>query len=77
MKDAPARRRRRVSPAIAERKARFRIALAIARTTAGDWAISEDITPTYLSHFLAGRHESKRLDEKIAAFIAKHARSDA
>lgn len=45
--------------------------------TAGEWALSQEpkLTPSYLSAFLAGRHESKRLDEKIAAFIAKYSRN--
>lgn len=74
MKVAATRRPRRVPPAVIERKARFRSALALAQMTAGQWATDHGITPTYLSHFLAGRYESKRLDEKIAAFVAKHLR---
>ena len=72
MKVAPTKRPLRVSPAIRERKAAFRAALVRAGMTAGAWAEEQEITPTYLSHFLAGRHESRRLDEKIAAFVAKH-----
>lgn len=72
MKVAATKRLQRVPVAVRERKAGFRAALVLARMTAGEWAIANQITPTYLSHFLAGRHESRRLDEKIAAFVAKH-----
>lgn len=75
MKDAPTKRIRRVPRAVAERKAAFRGALVRAGMTAGSWAIANDLTPTYLSHFLNGRHVSKRLDDKIAAFVAKHPES--
>lgn len=72
MKVVAAKRQQRVAPAVRERKAAFRAALVRARMTAGEWAIANEITPTYLSHFLNGRHVSKRLDDKIIAFIAKH-----
>lgn len=74
MKVAPAKRSQRVPAAVRERKASFRAALVLARMTAGEWAIANNITPTYLSHFLAGRHESRRLDEKIRVFVAKYSR---
>lgn len=72
MKVAATKRTQRVAHAVRERKAAFRAALVLARMTAGEWAIANEITPTYLSHFLAGRHESRRLDDKIAAFVAKY-----
>lgn len=75
MKVAPTKAKRRVSPEVAERKARFRIALAHARITAERWAKENDIDPTYLSRFLAGRTVSGPLDKKIAAFTQKYLRN--
>lgn len=72
MKVAATKRLQRVPAAVRERKAGFKAALVMARMTAGEWAVANEITPTYLSHFLSGRYESKRLDDKIAAFVAKH-----
>lgn len=62
----------RVSRAVAERKARFRAALAIARLTAHEWAEAEETDPAYLSRVLAGKVVSRPMVGRIDAFIAKH-----
>jgi len=56
----------------ADRKARFRAALALARTSAQRWAKDNDISENHLYLVLRGHRESRRLLAKIDAFIALH-----
>lgn len=66
---------KRVARGIAERKRQFRKALALAEMTAAQWAEANDVGPTYLSRFLAGKTVSGPMSEAIDAFIAKHLRN--
>lgn len=49
-------------------KSRFQAALRIAGTTMTAWAAEQGVTQGYVSNVLAGRHISKSMSEKIAAF---------
>lgn len=75
MKDALRKRSRRLPPEVADRKARFRAALAMARLTAAKWGTRNKVDPAYLSRFLAGKTVSQPLTDKIEAFIAEHLRA--
>lgn len=55
----------------AERKARFRAALAIARLTAGEWAKAEKTDPAYLSRILSGKAVSQPMLDRIDAFTTR------
>lgn len=57
---------------MAERKARFRAALGLARMTARSWATAEDTDPAYVSRVLSGKVVSQPMVARIDAFIAKH-----
>lgn len=59
---------------VANRKKRFRIALAVAGLTATAWAEQNQVDPTYLSRFLGGKTTSAPLGEKIELFIARQTR---
>jgi hypothetical protein len=67
-------RSERVSRELAERKRLFRVALANAGMTAGEWGEANDTDPAYLSRYLGGKTASQPLGAKIDAFIAKHMR---
>ena len=54
------------------RKQLFRAALAIKGLTAGQFAATLDVTPEHLSLVLHGKRESKRLTDKIDAFVREH-----
>jgi hypothetical protein len=56
------------------RNKHFRAALALAGTTARDWAKAQDVTPGHLTHVLQGRRESISLTDKIDDFIVEHLR---
>lgn len=56
------------------RKAHFEASLALARTTARDWAKEHGVTAGHLSKVLKGERESASLTEKIDGFIAEHLR---
>lgn len=62
---------RRVPAAQVERKARFEAALKLAGLTAEEWGKTAGVTPSHLSHVLAGRRQSLTLTEKIDQFAAK------
>jgi hypothetical protein len=49
-------------------KSRFLAALRIAGITMSQWADDQGVTQGYVSNVLAGRHISKSMSEKIAAF---------
>lgn len=51
------------------RKARFRAALVLRRTTARAWAYERGITPGHLYQVLGGVRESKKLTDAIDAFV--------
>lgn len=53
-----------------ERRARFRSALALARSTAKQWAADNDVSETHLYLVLKGERDSTPLITKIDAFIA-------
>ena len=55
------------------RKQQFKIALAVAGTTATAWAREQDITLSHLYAVLSGERESKTLNERITAYITKYA----
>lgn len=55
-----------------ERRALFRAALALARITAKQWAVDNNVTETHLYAVLKGARESNPLTAKIDAFIAQH-----
>lgn len=57
---------------MAQRRKEFRAALALAELTQTAWAASHEITPEHVSLVLSGKRESKRLIEKVDAFIAEH-----
>ena len=62
-----------VRTAKASRKKAFRIALAEAGMTAQEWAAAEGVTPQHMYAVLSGERASKRLTDRVDAFIAKHA----
>lgn len=66
-----------MTKAVDARKSRFRAALALAEMTAEEWAISEGVTPSHLSHVLSGGRESISLTAKIDAFTRKHLKGTA
>lgn len=55
----------------AERKARFRAALALARLTADQWAKAEKTDPAYLSRVLSGKVASQPMLDRIDAFTTR------
>lgn len=62
--------------ALKERKTRFRQALVAAGLSMAGWARTHgDCTPGHLSQVLDGKRPGFALDDKIAAFTAKHLRS--
>jgi hypothetical protein len=61
-----------VPAALAQRKKRFRIALAVAGLTATEWAEENDVAPSYLFRYLGGNTVSEPLGKAIDAFTARH-----
>jgi hypothetical protein len=61
-----------VPTALAQRKKRFRIALAIAGLTATEWAEKNDVAPSYLFRYLGGNTVSGPLGEKIDGFVDRY-----
>lgn len=53
-----------------DRKARFRVALALKSMTQSEWAENEGITPSHLSQTLSGR-ASRKLETKIDEFVSE------
>lgn len=58
-----------------ERRTRWNVALAIAGRTTGEVARTFRVSKTMLNETLAGRRVSAPLNQKIDAFIARHAPS--
>lgn len=61
-----------VSDPTVARKARFRAALALTGLTAAEWAVRNGITAGHLSQVLAGKRESRSLEEKVDAFADRY-----
>jgi hypothetical protein len=58
-------------PAAQKRKNAFRAALALTGRTQAEWARETGVTPPYLSDVVNGKVESRRLTDKIDAFITE------
>ena len=58
------------------RKARFKAALALSRTSAKTWAEDHGVTRSHLNQVLAGHRESASLLSKVDDFIALHLEQD-
>lgn len=59
-----------LTPDAIQRKKAFRAALALTGRTQAAWARETGVTPPYLSEVLNGHAESRRLTDKIDAFIS-------
>lgn len=54
-----------------DRRAEFKAAIAIARTTIGAWCYAHNVTTGHLYQVIRGDRESPPLVAKIEAFIAE------
>ena len=54
-----------------DRKARFRVALALRQLTAAEWGARNGVTATHVSLVLHGKRESASLTAKMDSFIAE------
>jgi len=61
-----------MSHLVRTRKAQFRAACALMRTTPSAWAKKVGTTPGYLSLILSGKVGSPRYEPAIAEYIAMH-----
>lgn len=58
-------------------RAQFKAALALAETTAKQWALDHGVTESHLHLVLAGERESARLTEAVRDYVARNLKSPA